>query len=103
MNNNVEFISHTIEIFKKFLIGSLTETEFLSQLKIVEKELKKANAPSKSYQYMWFRMYKDDTLVTNMRDVEQYIVHGNNQNRTFFLEQMELAIKENSGFELHFS
>lgn len=109
LNPELEFYHTVHKLFTKFHKSEKGETDCLqliAGLKRVENALKHLfKGRGHKGKTLWMRFYTGDTLATDINDVERLIDirRTGKTNYNFILECIEVMIKPNSGFELHFS
>lgn len=87
-----QYDSVSRELFQSYLNDK--SFDLVGQLKKLERKVKR-DLGSKGKKALWFRLFKGDTLVTDLNDIERYVT-GNDSasNIQFFVECVEIGLKE---------
>jgi hypothetical protein len=80
-----------LDIFNQWYIDMIGDVELINDLRLFESEFKDID--------IWFRFFKDDTLATDINDIERDLT---NSNRTYRAECIKMALDDNTGFQLNF-
>lgn len=87
MTNNQIVLS----IFSQWYIDMINDDELIRDLKQFESKFKDTD--------IWFRFFKDDTLATDIHNIEYGL---KSPNRTYITECIKMALDDADGFQLNF-
>lgn len=82
-----------LAIFNQWYIDMINDEVLIRDLKNFESNFKDTD--------IWFRFFKDDTLATDIRNIE-YGLSNTRKNRAFMIENIKTALLDPENFQLNF-
>lgn len=86
--NNKDYV---LSLIKKWQDNNLSDFELIDELERFNQQFNGGD--------IWFRFFKNDTMVTTIRDIENDL---KDQNRNFRIDCINIAINNPDNFELNF-
>lgn len=80
-----------LAIFNQWYVDMINDDELIRDLRQFESNFKDTD--------LWFRFFHDDTLATDIHNIECDL---KSPNRTYLTECIKMALDDNSGFQLNF-
>ncbi|HSE99802.1 MAG TPA: hypothetical protein VLA48_02810 [Nitrososphaeraceae archaeon] len=93
MRNYKKYRSFILTLFADFLANKINENALMQGLFAVERDLQ--GNIMRTFKSLWFKFYKDDTLVTDLDDIQS--------DWNWSKDKMQIAIDNPKGFQIYYS
>lgn len=82
---------YVLSLFKKWQDNTFSDSDLIDELEVFNSGF--------SGDDIWFRFFKNDTMVTTIRDIENDL---KDQNRNYRIECIDMALKDADNFQLNY-